>query len=180
MYEIYWNSNNDMLVCEDQSTGNFTRFDHLKRSFIYQLDKNIQALYPDTYDLLCQALGGAEAKAYARVYQFCACNFGTKDGVPDIDDDWNFRIEHVACPVRHTCKYRFCNPVIISDLSKREKEILPLFVQGLDDTEIGERLFISKHTVHNHINNIYAKLGFVGRRNPDRLLINYAYKNQLV
>ena len=35
-------------------------------------------------------------------------------------------------------------------LSKREKEVICLISQGISSYEIGERLFISIHTVNNH------------------------------
>lgn len=43
-------------------------------------------------------------------------------------------------------------------LSKREKEILKLIVDGKDNDEIADKLFISKITVRNHIMHIYEKL----------------------
>ncbi len=44
-------------------------------------------------------------------------------------------------------------------ISDREKEIIRLVAQGLDNREIGEKLFISPKTVKNHITSIYAKTG---------------------
>jgi DNA-binding NarL/FixJ family response regulator len=43
-------------------------------------------------------------------------------------------------------------------LSSREMEILNRIVDGLNYQQIGERLFISPHTVRKHIANIYDKL----------------------
>ncbi len=43
-------------------------------------------------------------------------------------------------------------------LTKRETEILNLLVEGLDNSTIAEKLFISIQTVRNHIRNIYEKL----------------------
>jgi DNA-binding NarL/FixJ family response regulator len=45
-----------------------------------------------------------------------------------------------------------------SGLSEREVDILRLVVQGFDYKIIGERLFISPHTVRTHIRTIYKKL----------------------
>ncbi len=42
-------------------------------------------------------------------------------------------------------------------ISDREKEILRLVALGLDNREIGKRLFISPKTVKNHLTSIYAK-----------------------
>jgi len=44
-------------------------------------------------------------------------------------------------------------------LTQREAEILGLIAQGLTNTEIAERLFLSGHTVKTHINRIFGKTG---------------------
>ncbi|GGK58064.1 LuxR C-terminal-related transcriptional regulator [Rufibacter glacialis] len=44
-------------------------------------------------------------------------------------------------------------------LSKREKEILGLLIAGHHSSQIGEKLFISQHTVNTHRRNILAKTG---------------------
>ena len=48
-------------------------------------------------------------------------------------------------------------------LSRREREVLGLVVQGRNNREIGERLFISQRTVGVHVGNILSKLGVSGR-----------------
>ncbi|MBN1271524.1 MAG: helix-turn-helix transcriptional regulator [Candidatus Aminicenantes bacterium] len=48
-------------------------------------------------------------------------------------------------------------------LSKREREIMKLIIQGRNNKEIEELLFISYHTVKNHIYNLYQKLGIKHR-----------------
>lgn len=45
-----------------------------------------------------------------------------------------------------------------NQLTKRETEILNHLAEGASQTEIAERLFISHHTVGNHIRHIYEKL----------------------
>ncbi len=44
------------------------------------------------------------------------------------------------------------------NISEREKEIVELIIEGKSNTEIKEKLFISHHTVKNHLSNIYRKL----------------------
>ena len=44
-------------------------------------------------------------------------------------------------------------------LSGREREVLALIANGLNDQEIAEQLFLSPHTVHRHVANIRHKLG---------------------
>lgn len=46
-----------------------------------------------------------------------------------------------------------------AELTAREREILALFVEGLTNAEIAERLGVSVHTVRNHVQNLLAKLG---------------------
>ncbi|MEM8532514.1 MAG: response regulator transcription factor [Chloroflexota bacterium] len=45
------------------------------------------------------------------------------------------------------------------DLSGRELDVLKLLVEGKDNSEIGEALYISERTVRFHLRNIYDKLG---------------------
>jgi DNA-binding NarL/FixJ family response regulator len=48
--------------------------------------------------------------------------------------------------------------VVPTELTKREIEVLKLVAQGLNNREIGKRLFISENTVKNHVRNILEKL----------------------
>ena len=47
----------------------------------------------------------------------------------------------------------------VPPLSPREQEILDLVAEGKSNTEIAERLWISRGTVRKHLEHIYAKLG---------------------
>jgi DNA-binding CsgD family transcriptional regulator len=49
-------------------------------------------------------------------------------------------------------------------LSQREREIVSLLVAGLDTRAIAERLFISTHTVQDHLKSVFAKVGIHSRR----------------
>jgi PAS domain S-box-containing protein len=51
----------------------------------------------------------------------------------------------------------------IANLSTREREILALICDDLDDKMIAEQLDLSRNTVRNHVARIYAKIG-VNRR----------------
>lgn len=178
MKEIYWNTQRDMLLIEDLENNNIKRFDELSQSFFVAIDRKIKTLYPNQHAELCQLVGRVGSE-YGRVFQFAACNFSTKDGKPDVDDEGNFIFERVSCPVRHTCKRITCHVDQFSILSHREKEIIAQFAKGLSEESIADALFISKFTVHGHINNIYKKLQFTGAANPDRLLIAFAIKNNI-
>jgi PAS domain S-box-containing protein len=47
----------------------------------------------------------------------------------------------------------------VGALSQREAEVVRLIVEGLTDREIAAELFLSEHTVHNHVRNARVKLG---------------------
>lgn len=61
-------------------------------------------------------------------------------------------------------------------LSEREQEIITLIAEGMTNTAIAERLFLSPHTVNTHRKNIMQKLG---ARNTAAVVM-YAVKTNLV
>lgn len=64
----------------------------------------------------------------------------------------------------------------VEDLTKRELEILSLWGDGLQNSEIASKLYISVRTVETHKNNIMQKLGI--RTTVD--LIKFAIRNNLI
>jgi len=54
-------------------------------------------------------------------------------------------------------------PPAFSELTDREREVLNLIAQGLNNTEIANRLVLSPKTVRNHISNIFDKLQVADR-----------------
>ena len=59
-------------------------------------------------------------------------------------------------------KDSFDNFTSINSLSDREKELVELIIQGFNENEIAEKLFISRHTVKTHKKNIFKKLNVHG------------------
>lgn len=53
-------------------------------------------------------------------------------------------------------------------LSPREREVLALMAEGLGNTAIAERLFVTDGAVHKHIRNIFAKLDLAPTDQADR------------
>jgi hypothetical protein len=50
-------------------------------------------------------------------------------------------------------------------LSRREREVVALLVVGLDTRAVSGRLFISSHTVQDHLKSVFGKVGRPSRRN---------------
>ncbi len=67
-------------------------------------------------------------------------------------------------------------PMPPDDLSWREVEILRLVAAGRSNREIGEELYISGHTVANHVRNILRKTGAANRTEA----AGYAFRHALV
>ena len=49
------------------------------------------------------------------------------------------------------------------DLTEREREVLALMVEGLNNPDIADRLVVSRSTVKFHVSSILSKLGVTSR-----------------
>jgi DNA-binding NarL/FixJ family response regulator len=58
------------------------------------------------------------------------------------------------------------------DLTARELEILRLIAEGLSNQQIAQRLYLSVHTVKNHVHNMLERLGLTSRA----AAVQHAYK----
>jgi NarL family two-component system response regulator LiaR len=59
------------------------------------------------------------------------------------------------------------------DLTGREHEVLALMVEGLNNTQIAQRLSVSPFTVKNHVSSILAKLGVATRTEAATLALQH-------
>ncbi|MBK8020768.1 MAG: response regulator transcription factor [Chloroflexi bacterium] len=64
-------------------------------------------------------------------------------------------------------------PALGHDLTERELEVLALMIQGLNNREIGERLYISSSTVKNHVSSVLSKLGTTSRTQAVALAVEH-------
>lgn len=66
-------------------------------------------------------------------------------------------------------------PALGFDLTERERVVLDLMVEGLNNTQIAGRLTVSPSTVKSHVSNILSKLGVASRTEA----VVLALRNQL-
>ena len=52
---------------------------------------------------------------------------------------------------------------ILTELTEREQDVLKLIANGLSNSQIAEKLFISENTVKGHVSNILSKLHLADR-----------------
>jgi len=62
------------------------------------------------------------------------------------------------------------------DLTEREREVLALMVEGLNNTQIAGRLSVSPSTIKSHVSNILSKLGVASRTEA----VSLALRNQII
>ena len=64
-------------------------------------------------------------------------------------------------------------PVPGQDLTERERAVLALMVEGLNNTQIAGRLFVSPSTIKTHVSHILSKLGVASRTEAVALAMRY-------
>ncbi len=62
----------------------------------------------------------------------------------------------------------------LARLTSREREVLRLLADGLDNDSIAKRLYLSPHTVRTHVGNILRKLGAHSRAAAARMYLRAA------
>jgi len=76
----------------------------------------------------------------------------------------SFNKENPHNPETETTSPEVPGGVFAEELTNREIDILELLAQRMQNKEIANKLFISVHTVKDHLKHIYQKLGTVNRR----------------
>jgi NarL family two-component system response regulator LiaR len=82
-------------------------------------------------------------------------------------------LEATQLLIRQTRQNQFAEPGF--DLTQREREVLALVVEGLNNNAIAERLIISRSTAKFHVSNVLAKLQVTSRM----AAITYAMTHKL-
>jgi NarL family two-component system response regulator LiaR len=59
------------------------------------------------------------------------------------------------------------------DLTDRERDVLALMIEGLNNTEIAEKLFVSPSTIKSHVSNILAKMDVSSRTEAVALAVQH-------
>jgi NarL family two-component system response regulator LiaR len=62
------------------------------------------------------------------------------------------------------------------DLTEREREVLTLMTEGLNNTQIAGRLTVSPSTIKSHVSNVLSKLGVASRTEA----VTLALRNHIV
>ena len=62
------------------------------------------------------------------------------------------------------------------NLTERERDVLALMIEGLNNTQIAGRLIVSPSTIKSHVSNILAKLGVASRTEA----VTLALRNHII
>lgn len=163
------------------ANGSIYRLTESSTEIIMEMLDKIEKFYPNAYNALCNEYERCKRNLtffrFRIVSRFCKCNFGNIDNVFDIDEFGRFSFEYVPCPLRGECKYErvICFPEFDHHISKAEMRVLLPLYNGKKKEEIAEDLYLSVHTVNNHIRNAFSRLGIHEKSE----FIKYAEVNNL-
>lgn len=179
MSKEFFTCDGDVYCIEDGKSRKITERD---TELIDVLLGKIRDFYPEADKSLRKAYEKSSLNVpyykWLMATRFIRCNFGTLDTTDaDITDDGVFRFEKVKCPLRGECPLEnvVCMPKFNTKLSEAENRVMKLYFENPRIEEIAEVLYLSGHTVKNHIKAAYAKLGIHSRSE----FISYANKNHL-
>ncbi|HLZ37225.1 MAG TPA: response regulator transcription factor [Mycobacteriales bacterium] len=137
--------------------------------------REIRARYPDTGVLVLSQYVRPSYAVELLAAGTTAVGYLLKDRVADLDT--------LAATVRRVAEGEcVLDPLVVeqlvtrphagrdplAELSDREREVLTLMAEGRSNRAIGERLFITEHTVEKHVTSIFTKLGIADRADDHR------------
>lgn len=169
--EVWWRT----------ADGHAERLTEKNHEVIELLLDKIEQFYPSAYAALCKEYERLQMNQslyrFRIVQRFAKCNFGVIDNIPDIDSYGKLNLECVPCPLRGECRQEgvICRPEFDSRISEAEMRVLKLWYKGMSKEDIAEELYLSVHTVNNHIRNAFARLGI----HEKAQFFRYAEQNKL-
>lgn len=146
-----------------------------------QLDPNIKVLMLTTY---------ADDRSVIDALRAGARGYLTKDAGADeirraleqvhrgqaaIDPAVQHHLVDAITGIAGTSEAATPQPQLPDGLTPREVDVLALIAQGLSNSEIAERLYVSEATVKSHINHLFAKTGVRDRAQA----VTYAFRHGL-
>lgn len=161
--------------------GQCERITEDKSDIVAYVCEKIQDFYPKAYQALEDYYSKSQTNMswyrFLIAKRFIRCNFGNIDDIKDIDVSGSFKLECVACPLRGECKFEgvVCRPEFNHNLSTAEMRVMGLWYQGDTKEQIAEKLYLSVHTINNHIRNAYFRLGIHTKAE----FVRYAESNNL-
>ncbi len=176
----------EFYTCDDRvyilADGKSVEFTEKDTELTDEILTKVENFYPEAHKALTECYSKSSLNQpyyrYLMARRFVKCNFGSLDTAEnDIDEDGVFHFEKVACPMRGECKFEglICMPKFSSRLSEAELRVMRLYFEIKEVDWIADQLYLSVHTVKNHIKAAYAKLGIHTRAE----FITYANKNNL-
>ncbi|MBD5312484.1 MAG: helix-turn-helix transcriptional regulator [Bacteroides sp.] len=175
----------EFYICDDRlyvmTDGKSEEVTEKSRELIDEMLTRIETYYPEALKALneCYAKSSRNVSYYnyLRVRRFLRCNFAQLDTTEHDDDDGVFNFERVPCPLRGECPHEgvICMPRFDSRISAAEERVMRLYLRDGDTEIIAETLYLSVHTVRNHIKAAYTKLGVHSRAE----FIAYASRHHL-
>ena len=99
------------------------------------------------------------------------------EGYTRISDQDLSTLELISTPQITSTVPPSLTPIIPKGLTQREVEVLRLIAQGLSDTQIAEKLVISRRTVNTHITSIYRKIEVSSRSSAVRYALDIKLVN---
>ncbi len=176
----------EFYACDNRvyclSGGNSFEVTEKDTEFIEDFLSDIENFYPAAYKALQETYSKSSANhpyfRFLMARRFLKCNFSNLDTTEsDIDNDRIFHFEKVPCPMRGECKYEcvICMPKFNCKLSDAEMRVMRIYYHDKRIDRIADMLYLSGHTVKNHIRAAYAKLGIHSRGE----FISYASKHHL-
>ena len=175
----------EFYICDDRlffmADGKAEEVTEKNQELIEEILQRIETFYPEALEALneCYAKSSLNCSYYnfLRVRRFLKCNFGELDTKDHDDDNGVFNFEKIQCPLRGECKYEgvICLPKFDSKLSDAELRVMKLYYRNESIDRIADKLYLSGHTVRNHIKASYIKLGIHSQAE----FITYANRNHL-